>query len=44
MQALNKRQKVEEDKMKTNEESYATQSTRLKEKLAELESEFKKLK
>lgn len=38
---LNKKQKLEEDKMKTNEESYSTQSTRLKEKLRELEKKVK---
>lgn len=44
MQALNKRQKTEEDKMKTNEDSYNTQSKRLKEKLQEMETGLKKLK
>mmetsp|Transcript_25050 Transcript_25050/g.58042 ORF Transcript_25050/g.58042 Transcript_25050/m.58042 type:complete len:161 (+) Transcript_25050:177-659(+) len=43
MGALNKRQKTEEDKMRTNEESYNTQSKKLKEKLAEREAEFKAL-
>lgn len=33
MGVLNKKQKQEEDKMRTNEESFSTQSKRLKEKL-----------
>ena len=33
MGVLNKKQKQEEDKMRTNEESFTTQSKRLKEKL-----------
>lgn len=43
MAALNKRQKTEEDKMRTNEESYNQQSKKLKEKLVEREREFKAL-
>ena len=43
MGVLNKKQKGEEDKMRTNEDSYNTQSKRLKEKLRELEAQLKAL-
>merc|ERR1719409_2051434 len=43
MGTLNKKQKQEEDKMRTNEDSYNTQSKRLKEKLRELEAQLKAL-
>jgi hypothetical protein len=41
MGTLNKKQKQEEDKMRTNEESFNTQAKRLKEKLRELEAQLK---
>jgi len=41
MGVLNKKQKLEEDKMRTNEDSFNTQSKRLKEKLRDLEALLK---
>mmetsp|Transcript_17680 Transcript_17680/g.37299 ORF Transcript_17680/g.37299 Transcript_17680/m.37299 type:complete len:109 (-) Transcript_17680:56-382(-) len=40
MTALLKKQKLEEEKMRTNDESFTSQTKRLKEKLVELEAAF----